>query len=133
MEKPFLKKSDKKKKINVKMPHVNRKPQREMDIYFKQKTRPRMNYKWMGKNTIQKIEKTEKNKVKLPHVNKKRLARKRIPVQTPFSHSTLNYSEKFQATKALHAVSLHFLFRGDLNHYSNLTSKIMRMCEQKKT
>ena len=26
--------------------------------------------------------------------------------------------------------SLHFLFRRDQNHYSNLTSKIMKMCEQ---
>ena len=42
------------------------------------------------KNPIQKIEKTEKIKAKLPHVNKKPLARKRIFVQTPFSHSTLN-------------------------------------------
>ena len=41
-------------------------------------------------NPIQKIEKTVKNKLKLPHVNKKPLARKRIFVQTPFSHSTLN-------------------------------------------
>ena len=28
------------------------------------------------------------------------------------------------------AFSLHFLFRRDQNHYSNLTSKIMKMCEQ---
>ena len=62
------------------------------------------------KNPIQKIEKTEKIKAKLPHVNKKPLARKRIFVQTPFSHSTLNVERK--------------------NHYSNLTSKIMKMCEQ---
>ena len=43
----------------------------------------------LEKNSIQKIEKTVKIKVKLPHVNKKPLARKRIFVQTPFSHSTL--------------------------------------------
>ena len=42
----------------------------------------------LEKNPIQKIEKTVKIKVKLPHVNKKPLARKRIFVQTPFSHST---------------------------------------------
>ena len=46
------------------------------------------------KNPIQKIEKTVKIKVKLPHVNKKPLARKRIFVQTPFSHSTLNLKRK---------------------------------------
>ena len=37
-----------------------------------------------------KYQKTVKIKVKLPHVNKKPLARKRIFVQTSFSHSTLN-------------------------------------------
>ena len=30
------------------------------------------------------------------------------------------------------AFSLHFLFRRDQNHYSNLTSKIMKMCEDLK-
>ena len=45
-------------------------------------------------NPIQKIEKTEKNQAKLPHVSKKPLARKRIFVQTPFSHSTLNLEQK---------------------------------------
>ena len=65
----------------------------------KQKTRPRMDYEWIGKNhleknPIQKIEKTVKIKLKLPHVNKKPLARKRIFVQTPFSHSTLNLERK---------------------------------------
>ena len=48
----------------------------------------------LEKNPIQKIEKTEKIKVKLPHVNKKPLARKRIFVQTLFSHSILNLERK---------------------------------------
>ena len=43
----------------------------------------------LEKNPIQKIEKTVKIKVKLPHVYKKPLARNRIFVQIPFSHSTL--------------------------------------------
>ena len=38
-------------------------------------------------------------------------------------------AKKFPAAKPL-AFSLHFLFRCDQNHYSNLTSKIMKMCEQ---
>ena len=38
-------------------------------------------------------------------------------------------AKKFHAAKPL-AFSLHFLFRRDQNHYSNLTSKIMKMCEQ---
>ena len=42
----------------------------------------------------------------------------------------LNFrAKKFHAAKPL-AFSLHFLFRCDQNHYSNLTSKIMKMCEQ---
>ena len=36
---------------------------------------------------------------------------------------------KFHAAKPL-AFSLHFLFRLDQNHCSNLTSKIMKICEQ---
>ena len=37
--------------------------------------------------------------------------------------------KKIHAAKPL-AFSLHFLFRRDQNHHSNLTSKIMKMCEQ---
>ena len=85
----------------------------------------------LEKNPIQKIEKTVKIKVKLSHVNKKPQARKRIFVQTPFSHSTFLKirAKKFHAAKPL-AFSLHFQFRRDQNHYSDLTSKIMKMCEQ---
>ena len=36
--------------------------------------------------------------------------------------------KKIHAAKPL-AFSLHFLFRSDENHYSNSTSKIMKMCE----
>ena len=38
-------------------------------------------------------------------------------------------AKKFHAAKSL-AFLLHFLFRRDQNHYSNLTSEIMKMCEQ---
>ena len=38
-------------------------------------------------------------------------------------------AKKIHAAKPF-ACSLHFLFRRDQNHYSNLTSKIMKMCEQ---
>ena len=38
-------------------------------------------------------------------------------------------AKKLHAAKPL-ALSLHFLFRRDQNHYSNLTLKIMKMCEQ---
>ena len=86
--------------------------------------------KHLDKNSVQQIEKTVKIKVKLPHVNKKPLARKRIFVQTPFSHSTLNLERKKFTPQNHSFFSLHFLFRRDQNHYSNLTSKIMTMCEQ---
>ena len=46
------------------------------------------------KKSDPKNRKTEKIKAKLPHVNKKSLARKRIFVQTPFSHSTLKLQRK---------------------------------------
>ena len=63
-------------------------------------------------------------------MNSKTLARKRIFVQTPFSHSTLKLErKKLHAAKPL-AFSLHFLFRRDQNHHSNSTSKIMKMREQ---
>ena len=38
-------------------------------------------------------------------------------------------ANKIHAAKPL-AFSLHFLFRCDRNHHSNLTSKIIKMCEQ---
>ena len=38
-------------------------------------------------------------------------------------------AKKIYSAKPL-AFSLHFLFRRDQNHYSNSTSKIMKMCEQ---
>ena len=82
------------------------------------------------KKAIHKIEKTVKIKVKLPHVNKKPLARKRIFVQTPFSHSALNFERKNFTPQNPFGFSLHSLFRRDQNHYSNLTTKIIKMCEQ---
>ena len=39
------------------------------------------------------------------------------------------FRAKNHAAKPL-AFSLHFLFRRDQNHYSNLTSEIMKLCEQ---
>ena len=38
-------------------------------------------------------------------------------------------ANKFHSVKPL-AFSLDFLFRRDQNHYSNLTSKIIKICEQ---
>ena len=46
---------------------------------------------------------------------------------TVFSHYFEYRAKKIHAAKSL-AFSLHFLFRRDQNPYSNLTSKIMKMC-----
>ena len=48
---------------------------------------------------------------------------------TVFSLYFKSRAKKFHAPKPL-AFSLHFLFRRDQNHYSKLTSKIMKMCER---
>ena len=56
--------------------------------------------KQLRKKPIQKIEKkTVKIEVKLPHVNKKPLARKRIFIQTQFSHYTLILERKISRRK----------------------------------
>ena len=84
----------------------------------------------LEKNPVQKIEKTVKIRVKLPHVNKKPPPRNRnFCSNTVFSLYFKIRAKKIHAAKPL-AFSLHFLFRRDQNHYSNLTSKIMKMCEQ---
>ena len=84
----------------------------------------------LEKNPVKKIEKTEKIKAKLPHVNKKTTSEKaNFCSNTVFSLYFKFRAKKFHAAKPL-AFSLHFLFRRDQNHYSNLTSKIMKMCEQ---
>ena len=72
-----------------------------------------------------------KIKVKLPHVNKKTTSEKtNVCSNTVFSLYFKIRAKKFHAAKPPAAFSLHFLFRRDQNHYSNLTSKIMKMCEQ---
>ena len=84
----------------------------------------------LEKNPIQKIEKTVKIRVKLPHVNKKTTTEKpNFCSNTVFSLNFKIRANKIHTAKPL-AFSLHFLFRRDQNHYSNLTSKIMKMCEQ---
>ena len=94
-----------------------------------------MNYEWIGKtiqkNPIQKNEKkNSKNQSAIAACEQKPLARKQIFVQTLFSHSTLkDEPKKIHAAKPVDFL-LQFLFRRDHNHYSNLTSIIMKMCEQ---
>ena len=83
----------------------------------------------LEKNPIQKIEKNSKN----PEWNF-RMWKKTTTEKSNFCSNTVFTLFKIRATKIYAAkplaFSLHFLFRRDQNHYSNLTSKIMKMCEQ---
>ena len=67
--------------------------------------------------------------MELPHVNKKTTSDKaKFSSNTVFSLHFKFRAKKFHAAKPL-AFWLHFLYRRDQNHYTNLTSKIMKMCE----
>ena len=102
-----------------------------MEIWLKQKTRPRMNYQdrenALEKNPIQKIEKS-KNQSEIAACEQKTTSEK-ANFYAVFSLHLKFRAKKFYAPKPL-AFSLHFLFRRDQNHYSNLITKIMNMCEQ---
>ena len=81
------------------------------------------------KNPIRKIEKTE-NQSEIAACEQNTTSEKaKFCSNTLFSLYFKFRSKKFHAAKPL-AFSLHFLFRRDQNHYSNLTSEIMKMCEQ---
>ena len=86
--------------------------------------------KLLEKNLIKKIEKTVKNQSEIAACEQKTTSEKaNFWPNTVFSLYFKFRAKKFHAAKPL-AFSLHFLFRRDQNHYSNLTSKIMKMCEQ---
>ena len=81
------------------------------------------------KNPIQKIENC-KNQSEIAACEQKTTSEKaKFCSNTVLSLYFKFRAKKFYAAKPL-AFSLHFLFRRDQNHYSNLTSKIMKMCEQ---
>ena len=83
------------------------------------------------KNPIQKIEKNSKNHSEIAACEQKTSSEKEnFCSNTVFSLYFKLRAKKFHAAKPL-AFSLHFLFRRDQNHYSNLTSKIMKMCEKR--
>ena len=88
----------------------------------------------LGKSFLKKSDLKNKEKqkiqVELPHVIKKTISEKpNFCSNTVFSLYFEIRAKNFHAAKPL-AFSLHFLSRCDQNHYSNLTSKIMKMCEQ---
>ena len=84
----------------MKLPHVKRKTNSEKYKFGSNKKKYDLNELWMDwakhleKNRSKNSKKAVKIKMKLPHVNKKPPARKRIFVQTPFSHSTLKLERK---------------------------------------
>ena len=120
------KKSDKKQKIKVKMPHVNKKQLGKREIWFKQETRPNMNYEWIGKNHLGK--KFDPKNWK----NSKNQSEKITSDKTNFCSNIVFLLYFKIRVKNLHATipfsfSIHFLFWHDQNHYSNLFSKIIKM------
>ena len=79
----------------------------------------------LEKNPIQKIEKT-KNQSEIAACEQKTTSEKpNFCSNTVLSLYFKIRAKKIHATKPL-AFSLHFLFRRDQNHYSNLISKIMK-------
>ena len=84
----------------------------------------------LEKNPIQLIEKISKNQSEIAACEQKTTTEKpNFCSNTIFSLYLKIRAKKNHAAKPL-AFSLYFLFRRDQNHYSNLTSKIMKMCEQ---
>ena len=88
----------------------------------------------LGKPVRKKIHpknrKNCKNRSEIPACEQKTTSEKaNFCSNTVFSLYFKFRAKKFHAAKPL-AFSLHFLFRRDQNHNSNLTSKIMKMCKQ---
>ena len=84
----------------------------------------------LEKKPIQKIEKTVKNQSEIAACKQKTTSEKaNFCSNTVFSLYFKFRAKKFHAAKPL-TFSFHFLFRLDQNHYSNLSSKIMKMCEK---
>ena len=138
--KPFLKKNHikkirKKQKINVKMPHVNKKTASEK---WKLNSNKKLGLYWavnglekpFRKKSDPKNRKNSKNQSEIDACEQKTATEKpNFCSNTVFSLYFKIRAKKIHAAKPL-AFSLLFLFRRDQNHYSNLTSKIMKMCEQ---
>ena len=91
-----------------------------------------MNYEWIGKTiwkkSDQKNRKNSKNKSEIAAREQKTTSEKaNFCSNTDFLLYFKIRAKKIHAAKPL-AFSLHFLFRRDQNHYSNLTSKTMKLC-----
>ena len=93
-----------------------------------------MSCEWIGKTIQKKIRskksKKRKNRSEIAACEQKTTTEKpNFCSNTVFSLYLKIRAKKIHAAKPL-AFSLHFLFRRDQNQHSNLTSKIMKMCEQ---
>ena len=93
-----------------------------------------MSCEWIGKPfrkiSDPKNQKNSKNQSEIAACEQKTTTEKpNFCSNTVFSLYFKIRAKEIYAAKPL-AFSLHFLFRRDQNHYSNLTSKIMKMCEQ---
>ena len=86
--------------------------------------------KHLEKSPVQKIEKNSKNQSEIAACEQKTTSEKaNFCSNAVFSLYFNIRAIKIHAAKPF-AFSLHFLFQRDQNHYSNFTSKIMKMCEQ---
>ena len=84
----------------------------------------------LEKNRSEKSKKNSKNQSEIAACEQKTTTEKpNFCSNTVFSLYFKIRAKKIHAAKPL-AFSLHFLFRRDQKHHSNLTSKIMKMCEQ---
>ena len=136
LRKPFLKNQIKNKKnINVKMPHVNKKTTSEKWNFHSNK---KLGLEW-AVNGLRKpfLKKSDpKNRKNSKNQSEIAACEQKTTTEKPnfCSNTILALYFKIRAKK-IHAAkpfafSLYFPFRRDQNHYSNLTSKIMKMCEQ---
>ena len=105
-----------------------------MKIQFKQKTRPRMSCQWIEKSFRKKSDPKKSKKQEKSEWNCRMWTKNHYRETEFFSNTIFSLYIKIRAKK-IHAAkplafSLHFLFRRGQNHHSNLTSKIMKMCEQ---
>ena len=79
---------------------------------------------------MQEIEKKSKNHSEIAACEQNTSSEKAIFFQTSVSHCTLKLEQRKFTPQNHSFFSLHFLFWCDQNYYSNLTPKIMKMCEQ---
>ena len=136
LEKPFLKNQIKKlkRKSKLKFSMWTKTTSEKVKFGLNKKLGLEWNQNGLGKPLRKKIwsknRKNSKSQSEIAGCEQKIISEKaNICSNTVFSLCFKIRVKKFHAAIPL-AFSLHFLFRRDQNHYSNLTSKIMKMCEQ---